>query len=282
MSEFDPSDLMAVCEAILEDGELSGREVYRLCQWLNDNREATQHWPGNLLVQPLQRAWADGELTTDELQEVGRLLLRIHADWSERYHETNEPVPEFAPDLFKSIDLRLPRLLLLPWVTRVCTDAAGTCVHVDLNGPSCTCPEWQTNRSSLPAGHLSRCCRHVLSAYGRVKPTAGWPGWMRAFLAYRWTPHPLKNWIIVDVDGVPVLASTAPVDWADVFAPDGGEYERFGYHIREDRWAYGSLPAGGDLIRRRIVAATRAGSADASAVRRVRIRLPAALRGGNT
>lgn len=278
MADFDASDLMALCEGILEDGELSGREVYRLSQWLNANGDACLHWPGKVLVEPLKGAWIDGELSTAELQEIGRLLLRIHTKWTERHRGENlDPVPDLPQGLFDQIDLSRPSLPQIPWITRIPSGRPSAMFVVDLSAPTCTCPDWQTNRSSLPLAHLSRCCSHILSAYGRLKPTQGWPGWMRAFLAHRWTPHPLKHWIVVDVEGARVLASTAPVNWADVFAPDGSEYERFGYHLTDDRWAYDSKPAGSELVRRRIIAATRAAAVDPHAVRRVRIRLPATL-----
>jgi hypothetical protein len=279
MSAYDPSDLMALCEAILEDGELSGREVYRLSQWLNGNPEASRHWPGNLLVGPLQSAWADGNITTGELQEIGRLLVRIHKEWMLEADETLAPAPEISPDLLKNIDLTRPVLPLVPWTTRSKSRANKTvCFEVDLSKPACTCPDWLQHRSSLPVGHLSRCCRHVLFAYSRVHPAKGWPGWMRAFLGHQWTPHPRKQWMVLRSDDSLVLVSTAPIDWADVFALEEGEYERFGYHVCENRWAYGSKPANSDYIRARIITATRASSGRAQIVRRVRFRLPPAIK----
>ena len=276
MSAYDPTDLMALCEAILADGELSGREVYRLSQWLNENREAARHWPGNLLVGPLQSAWSDGKITTAELQEIGRLLVQIHKDWTTSHAgEVLDLAPEVPPDVLKSIDLSRPLLPPVPWVTRLRPRAdRGVCYEIDLGQPTCSCPDWQRDRSKLPLGHLSRCCKHVLYAYGRLQPQNGWPGWMRAFLGHQWTPHPRKQWMVLRSGGSFVLASTAPSDWADVFAPEDGEYERFGYHVAENRWAYDSKPAGSDYIRNRIITATRAAAGDAPAVRWVRFRLP--------
>ena len=201
MSAYDPTDLMALCEAILADGELSGREVYRLSQWLNENREAARHWPGNLLVGPLQSAWSDGKITTAELQEIGRLLVQIHKDWTTSHAgEVLDLAPEVPPDVLKSIDLSRPLLPPVPWVTRLRPRAdRGVCYEIDLGQPTCSCPDWQRYRSKLPLGHLSRCCKHVLYAYGRLQPQNGWPGWMRAFLGHQWTPHPRKQWMVLRV-----------------------------------------------------------------------------------
>ena len=81
--------------------------------------------------------------------------------------------------------------------------------------------------------------------------------------------------MVIDLRHCLVLASTAPVDWADVFALHEGEYERFGYHMIEDRWAYGSEPIERDYIRNRIITATRAAN-DPKIRQRIRFRLPPA------
>jgi hemerythrin-like domain-containing protein len=59
MSDYDASELLVVCESILEDGELTYDELYRLADWLNSHHDACLHWPGNLLVEPLQKAGSD-------------------------------------------------------------------------------------------------------------------------------------------------------------------------------------------------------------------------------
>jgi hypothetical protein len=66
MSDHDTRELLVLCETILEDGELTYNELYALGEWLNEHREASFHWPGNLLVKPLQKAWADSKITKTE------------------------------------------------------------------------------------------------------------------------------------------------------------------------------------------------------------------------
>ena len=46
MSDYDPSELLLVCDSIIEDGELTYDELYQLAEWLNSHREACVHWPG--------------------------------------------------------------------------------------------------------------------------------------------------------------------------------------------------------------------------------------------
>jgi len=60
MSNYDTSQLLLLCESIIEDGELAYDELYELAEWLNNHQEACSNWPGSVLVTPLQNAWADG------------------------------------------------------------------------------------------------------------------------------------------------------------------------------------------------------------------------------
>jgi hypothetical protein len=84
MSDHETSELLALCETILEDGELSYDELYKLAEWLNDHREACLHWPGNLLVAPLQNAWTDGKITKTEARQVSRVILQIRKEAAKR------------------------------------------------------------------------------------------------------------------------------------------------------------------------------------------------------
>jgi hypothetical protein len=78
--------------------------------------------------------------------------------------------------------------------------------------------------------------------YSQLEPDVGWPGWLGAFLDFAWTPHPGQDWIVLEGTQNLILASTAPNGWANVFVDDGGGYDRYGYNISEQRWAYGIGP----------------------------------------
>lgn len=266
MNDYDPSELIAVCDSIIEDGEISGDELYALAEWLNNHREACSHWPGELLVKPLQDLWADGKATQTEMRQMGRLLVRIRKEWTKRHAEQLlEQASKYAEQAAASFDFSHPQLPLVPLVTRIKSHTDKSVIYdVDLNGPACTCPDWTSLRSNLPPGHLTRCCKHVFSAYEQIAPDCGWPGWLGALFDSGWPPHPQQKWFVLPIDGAWVLASMAPKGWANVFAPTGGkpdarfgvEYERFGYNVAEDRWAYGIEPRGSDRIARAVLAAS--------------------------
>lgn len=54
-----------------------------------------------------------------------------------------------------------------------------------------------------------------------------------------------------------VLISSAPNDWANVFAPDNGLYDRYGYNVSKHRWAYEIEPPQSEKIGKAVVAFSR-------------------------
>ncbi len=254
MDAYDPTELLLLCDSILEDGEISGDELYDLATWLNDHRDACFHWPGNILVGPLQDVWADGHVTKTEMRQIGRLLVRIRKDWARQQSAlAAQQAALFAEQLCHKFDLTNPATPCIPYTTRIKSHSEpGLHYDVDLSAPSCTCPDWRSVRQSLPATHLSRCCKHILEAYGNLEPAGGWPGWFGPFVDSGYPPHPRAQWMVLNIGGRTVLASASPTGWTNVYAQNHEGYDRFGYNIDEDRWSYGMEPDGADYIARAI------------------------------
>lgn len=149
----------------------------------------------------------------------------------------------------RNMDLSSALLPAIPVTLRIKSHSDKS-VIVDLSGPSCACPDWRGARHQLPRGSLSRCCKHVLDAFGQVRPADGWPGWLGAFFEYGWKPHPAKRWFVLPDGPHFILASVGGNDWSDVFAMDGDQYHRFGFNVVERRWSYGRSPStSGDIER---------------------------------
>jgi hypothetical protein len=250
--EYDPSELISVCENIIEDGELSGEEIYGLAEWLNNHRDACFHWPGKLLVQPLQDAWADGKVNKTELRAISRVLLRIRKDWARREkQQTADRMKEFVVATSMTFDLRNAQLPLIPLVLQIKSHSEkGLKYEVDLNQPSCTCPDWLGGRRRIPVGHLTRCCKHVLNAYSQIEPECGWPGWLGAFFSCGWPPHPHQSWSVIESRNSYVLISSPAKEWANVFVEVDGTYDRFGFNVEERRWSYGIAPPDAGLLQK--------------------------------
>jgi hypothetical protein len=250
MDESESIELLALCEGILEDDEVSVDEVRQLGQWLAEHEIARRSWPGEIITQPIQHVLLDGRVNKTELKKVTTLLRRVQKEAALREaHEIQQNATAVAAQVSAALDLTQARLPSLPITFPVTSHSDRSIVYeVDLSGPSCNCPDWTRSRSTLPRGDLTRCCKHTFDAFSRVRPKAGWPGWLNAFLEEGWRSHPETRWRVLQISGRQVLASTAPTEWANVFAPDATEYRRFGFSILERRWSYGVEPDGASQI----------------------------------
>jgi len=238
MSDYDPREILVLCESIMEDGELTYDELYRLGEWLNNHQEACSNWPGNLLVEPLQKAWADGKVTKTEARQVGRVILQIRKEAAKRdEEEAIAYATKIASQAARTFELTHPNLPTIPFTTRVKSHTKrGVFYEVNLSGPSCTCPDFLSFRHRLSAGHLTRCWKHVFRAYAKLGSHDTWPGWLRSFLDFPWPPHPRKEWLVLSIRRgwftlqrpQLVLISSAPNHWADVFASKDSCYDRYG------------------------------------------------------
>jgi hypothetical protein len=64
-------------------------------------------------------------------------------------------------------------------------------------------------------------------------------------------------WFLLQARPNLVLISSAPNGWADVFAPDDSQYDRYGYNVTEDRWAYNIEPRDADRIKKAVSTFTK-------------------------
>src|SRR5882672_11228409 len=107
MGEYDPVELVALCDSLLDFGEVTESDAYNLADWLNKHDEACLHWPGEDLVRPLQEIWADGKTTRTELRRLTGLLRSIHKEWTKiqfdesikRAHQEVEDLAAIMPPL---------------------------------------------------------------------------------------------------------------------------------------------------------------------------------------
>jgi hypothetical protein len=256
MDTYDPAELIALCERIIEDGELSYDEIYGLAEWLNAHQEACFNWPGNVLVGPLQEAWKDAKITKTEARQLARLIQKICKEWGKKQAEQAfAQAAEIALAAVQVLDLTQPRLPIIPFVSRIKSHSEkGKVYEVNLAGPTCTCPDWRNFRHRHPEQHLTRCCKHVFDAFSQFQPPLKWPGWLRSFFELAWTPHPQQQWVVLYVDHDLVLISNAPNGWANIFASDCGPYERYGYSVIERRWSYGIAPPNDRRIEKAVLA----------------------------
>ncbi len=170
MDENESFELLALCEGILDDAEVTVDEVRRLGDWLSVREEARRTWPGEVLAAPVQEALLDGKVNKAELARVSRLLRRVQKEWVRRREElVQQAAMERAASAASNMDLAVALLPSIPVTLRVKSHSRANVVYdIDLTSPSCDCPDWKGTRSHLPKGSLTRCCKHVLDVYGRL------------------------------------------------------------------------------------------------------------------
>ena len=71
------NDLFQLCRAIISCGELSEDSIRQLSEYINNSPNASESWPGNLLIKPLQKVWKDGVVDESELESLLELLESI-------------------------------------------------------------------------------------------------------------------------------------------------------------------------------------------------------------
>lgn len=62
--------LLGICTGLVADGELKDSEIHFLGNWLLDNRELVEYWPGNVIASRIQAIMADGVITEAERADL--------------------------------------------------------------------------------------------------------------------------------------------------------------------------------------------------------------------
>jgi len=252
-------DLITLCDDILDDGEITPEEVMRLGKWFRANPDGRNGWPGELLADPVAAVCQDGKITKPELRRVARFLDRVAVELPgrrqdqvlEKLRRENAELVAKALAVVNLLEAELPAVAITVPVESQ-TDP-GIVYQVELSSPSCTCPDWTGRRASLPVGNPSRCCKHIIAAFNRIRPKGGYPGWLDPFFGCNWQPHPDCRWSVLVINDHPSLISTPNLKgWANAYVMVDGVYQRYGYNVDEGRWAYARIPDDDDRIIRRM------------------------------
>ena len=248
--------LLNFLRVLTADGRLSGEEVWLLADYFNHDKEACAIWPGNMLVPVLQRVFQDGVLTEQEMMEVAAMICHIeqHAATLVSELEPQAEPPPLVPPVIKPTE-RLTRLALpsVNWRGHVESSDGETEYNVDLMRYTCTCPDWAGRRAKLAPGSIGRACKHIVRSLHAQDEFENFPPIIRAIIEDAFFRDggtaPGDDYLHMDLNGNSIFVSYTGGDWANVLAPDGNDYSRFGYNITEQRWSYGEAPKGARKIK---------------------------------
>lgn len=69
--------LLGICAGLLADGSLSKKEVFFLEQWLIENEDLANTWPGSIVAMRVRAALADKVLSDDENQHLQQTICDL-------------------------------------------------------------------------------------------------------------------------------------------------------------------------------------------------------------
>lgn len=240
---------LQLIEEVAEDGELTHKEIYQLAKWLNDNKEGRKAWPANQFLPLLKSVFSDGSIDKAEALQVGNLIQKTRREWARDHAQNAAPDDDMIPGAVRKFDDTTPRLPSIETILQIESfNEADITYEVDLTGPSCSCPDFSTYRSALPSGHISRCCKHIMQAYAEVRPPDGWPSWLDPFFEAGFRPLPSQQWSVFKTPAGNYLVSSENRSWGNVYASSGGNNQKYGYNVDEDRWSYGNEPPEAEML----------------------------------
>jgi hypothetical protein len=241
-------DTIALIRSITEDGELTSEEVFELAEFLNENEEACQVWPGDLLHQALLSVFEDGKMDAEEHQALGELIMAIEKECAESDEQT---VWQGQDDDDDGLDYPSSDLVL-PGIDRKenSTEDDGRVYEVDMAEHTCECEDWQNTRINLETGSPGRLCKHLVSAFDKVAKSGGcnWSEvllWLLGERAGRGKGfHAVDHYNVLTLKEGTCLVSFGSSKWAHVIVPVGTDFDRYGYDFQERRWSFGKKPPG--------------------------------------
>lgn len=98
MNEDHPTrKTIALLAALTIDGSLSGTEIWELADFLNNNKDCRENWPGSVIFPLLANAYADGELSKDEMRTLAQMIANVEREWFWRSETSNLPAEQLSP-----------------------------------------------------------------------------------------------------------------------------------------------------------------------------------------
>lgn len=241
---------------ITADGSLSEGEVWALGKYLNQNVEARESWPGNLLFTILRVVFEDGQLDPQELEALSYYLRGIELQCSMAGEETPDS-DAVEPDSrkFETMECEISPIA---FSADIAEDFPNDKVaHVDLQKQECDCSDWTYRRKFFPEGSPGRVCRHMVLALQMPRSEEGAELLLHPSMSRLLALHAdlgrgfdaVANWQRVSADGVEFVVSWGDQGFVHVYADNGlGGTERYSFNSDTFRWAFGQSPPNRLLI----------------------------------
>ena len=233
--------LINFCRTLTLDGDISDEDAWELGNFLNENPECCDEWPGDELASLLSKIFANGSVAEYELKQLASKLGSIEKKAFKIFNKEQiaDSIESFSP-----YDCILPSI---PTVVSIKSDSnPDESYSVDLSVSSCSCSDWYGARRHFHPNSLNRCCKHVAYALHKIKKGSEYPEWLQRLIDEcrhsKKGLNPKARWTMVLVKNSPVIVSSGTGDWINVYAHCDGYFSKFGYNLKEQRWSYGMRP----------------------------------------
>lgn len=106
------AELISLCQRIMEDRALTDEEVQQLHDWLHAHPESWKEWPASVLIEPVHAVLEDGGINEKELYRVANCLVAIESEWSAKMarqiiHQAVQAFDTSVPEL-PALQLNVP------------------------------------------------------------------------------------------------------------------------------------------------------------------------------
>ncbi len=241
---------------ITSDGELSHEEVWDLANYLNGNDTAQHKWPGTRLWRQLERTFEDREIDEGELTNLGRIIEEIEEACAGISTGATHFSRRVETDNIQESEVALPIINQTLFIDANKDDDKK--YAIDLRAHTCSCPDWFSYHKEIPAGSFGRACKHIMGSLSQSHEdgeliTRGWDKTIVRFIkivaGFGLGVDPLTQWRYLEWNEGEAYVGWDKTEWASIFTDVGeGRFERFGFNLEDDRWAYGEAPASGDPL----------------------------------
>jgi hypothetical protein len=241
---------------ITEDGKLEHEEVWNLADFLRTNPDAQTKWPGKKLWPIVLQVIEDDIVTNDEMRMLALEIADVEELCSEISAEETQIDKSSVLVRITATRLEIPRLDKTIWIQP--HSKTERLLGCDLKILKCSCEDWKTGHSKLPEQNFGRLCKHLVGALLEAQEDATldtdqWPEQTTNLLlilsAFKVAAEPVTNWDHIVWDDQECFLAFGDAEWCTVFADvGGGSFERFGFHLKENRWAYGAEPPDGPMV----------------------------------
>ncbi len=138
------------------------------------------------------------------------------------------------------LDLSLPQIISKYPLIHIIKGSQDEPYKVNINQYTCTCLDWQKDRSRFKLQDIRRACKHIAR--------------IMTLLPYSWIlPIPACSYALASVlidDYFYVLRRKENIFWIDVFVKNRiGQIYDYGYDASERRWSYNTRPRHSKQIR---------------------------------